>query len=251
MRARSLLGALLLVVGAVRRGPAQVVPYPTGFAAYSALVSTPVGGLPPLATSTIAGTALASPLLTLRYGFVSDVRAALANPGVAGTRSVGQLAASLTLPVTLGSTISATVGAGTGNAFVRRSSPTGSLAADVRLLERRFGQADSPMRLTVGVNGEVGAARSVVAGSIGVPVGFVLGAEGQGTRFVPFITPAFGITRTTGVSYDFGESARFLVGGGMGVTSPIRTVSASLGFQYVLLDRAVPQVGVAVSIGGR
>lgn len=226
-------------------------PLPAGYSGYSALVATPAGGLPPLATSTIAGIAQGSPQFSLRYGYLSNVRAPLGNPDVVRAGSGSQIAATATVPLSLGSTLSATVGVARASGAASTTGLVGSVAGDYRLLERRYGPADSTTRLTVGVNGEVGAGRSVVTGTLGVPIGVVVRGQGRGTRFVSFITPAIGIGKWSGQRYDVGQSARVLVGGGVGVLSPLRNLSASLGFQYVFIDRAQPQVGLAVSIGGR
>jgi hypothetical protein len=134
----------------------------------------------------------------------------------------------------------------------------GAVGGDVRLFERPLG-ADGTLRVTVGLNGEVGASRAagstVFGGMVGLPIGFPVGQGDQGTRVVPFVTPGFALTNAGGAptsnGYGMQDYGRFVLGGGVGVTSSVRNLSGTIGFQHVALGRADTQVGLVLSLGGR
>ena len=259
---------LLLVLGVAPLAPSLRAQSTDDLATYAALVGTPQGGLPPLLTHTIAGTAQRSVQLALRYGYVPNVLAPFQerfSTASAGRerRSLNQYAASVILPTSLGSTVSLSAGGVSMHCDDCRTYLTLAAGGDYRIMERSFGLASSATRLTIGVNGELAYGRAkaggllggdVVSGTVGIPVGIIVGS-GPGMRIVPFFTPAFGFANVAG-----GEGAgatpaasgtRFLFGGGVGVFNSESNVGVSLGFQHVLINAADTQVGLSITLGGR
>jgi hypothetical protein len=237
-------------------------------ATYAALVGTPQGGLPPLMTNTVAGTAQRSVQLALRYGYLGNVLAPFQEKFDAPSagrehRSLSQYAATVILPVGLGSTVSLSAGGVSIHCDDCHAYLTLGAGGDYRLFEQPFGVGADAMRLTIGVNGEFayGRARAggllagnVVTGTVGIPVGVIVGS-GTGMHVVPFLTPAFGFANVGGGegagSTPSSSGTRFLVGGGVGVFNSKSSVQVSLGFQYVLIEGADTQVGLAITLGGR
>ena len=148
MRSRHwLLAPFLIAAGNAR---AQSLGNPPGYAEYLALLRTPVGALPPLATSTMIGVAQGSPQLAARFGYVADIARPLAR-GTAGHDAHGFGAFGLTgvLPVTLGATISATAGVANERCDGCRANFMASIAGDYRLFATAVGDPRSATRLTL------------------------------------------------------------------------------------------------------
>jgi hypothetical protein len=236
------------------------------FAARTALVLTPVGALPPIMTSTIAAETRTDVSVSLRYGHL---------PNSGGSASFNNAGATVLFPVGQRSTVSLT--GGFFSASCRDCDPglMLGLAGDTRLGETPFGSGRNPSRLTLGLNGELGYGSprnssfndgALVSGMVGLPIGLVPGSrERDAMRIVPFITPGFGfggirggdrvvLVRPNGVvdvRSDELSGTRFMLGGGLGIYNRSSTVSFTLGFQYVSIEDAEPQFGIALTLGGR
>jgi hypothetical protein len=258
----SVLIAVSLVAGSAR---AQ-----SSTDAWLALMYTPPGALPPLATSTITGEVQSGVALALRYGYLSAPSGGI--PANAG-------GATIMVPAGLGRSASLTVG-GVGCRGCSGNLMLG-IGGDMRIGERAFDDGDDGSRIALSVNGEIGydhphgswfGSGALVSGEIGAPISFIAGTRARtGVRIVPFVTPALGVgsirmepgvqavgvtpagTVITAQGTDSGweTGVRFMFGGGIGVYTPNNTFGVDLGFQLVPLGNARPQVGLALTIGGR
>jgi hypothetical protein len=226
------------------------------FAAWTALVLTPVGALPPIMTSTIASEVQTAPALSFRYGHL---------PSSIGLASINSGGATVIFPVGQRSTVSLT-----GGFFdpTCRDCDAGlmlGVAGDTRLGEMPFGTGRERSRLTFGLNGELGYARpkdatfsngSLVSGAVGIPIGLVSGGPARDAmRIVPFLTPGFGFGGIRDSDPNPRDEdlngTRFMLGGGLGLYNRSSTVSLTVGFQYVAIRDADTQFGVALTLGGR
>src|SRR5919198_1832600 len=169
-----LAAALLITTVACAAGaPASVAAQSEGdVAAWSALVGTPVGALPPLFTPTVAGIPLHSAQLALRYGHMG---------GGADLASLDDFAATAILPAGMGATVSLTGGVvhascdGCANHLIL------SMSADLSLYSSPLGPSSDAGRLSVALNGEFGYGHprdaTLLAGAVGLPVALVLGSS--------------------------------------------------------------------------
>lgn len=244
-------GALLLLSLAAPALRAQGISItPQQDAAESALISTPIGALPPLMTPTIAGMSATSPSFGIRYGrrTVYGTSGAENNYGI-----------STTLPMSTGASVTLTAGA--GDIYCPNSSCNRylqlALGGDFKLGEMPMGTGS---KLLYAVNGEVGYGRPGALGqtdqaislSAGVPISLVLGS-GSDMKIVPWLTPGFGVgsykqdTRFSGTS---NNGQLFLLGGGLGLSNATSSFSASLGFQRVFISGGQTMYGISVTIGG-
>lgn len=238
--------------------------------AWLALMYTPPGALPPLATSTITGDVQSGLLLAIRYGYLS---------APAGGIAANAAGATIVIPAGLGRTLSLTAG-GIGCKGCSGDLILG-MGGDMRIGERAFDDGQDGTRIALNLNGELGYDRphgtwfgngALVSGELGLPISLITGPRTRtGARFVPFVTPAIGIgsmrvepgAQIVGLTpagtpvlvqrADAGweTGVRFMLGGGVGVYSPNSLVGVDLGVQLVPLGNAHPQVGLALTIGGR
>jgi hypothetical protein len=238
--------------------------------AWLALMYTPAAALPPLATSTIAGEVQSGLELALRYGYLSAPSGGI--PANAG-------GATLVVPAGLGRSASVTVG-GVGCHGCRGNLMLG-IGGDMRIGERAFDDGEDGSRIAMSLNGEIGYDHphgswfgngALLSGEIGAPISFIAGTRARtGVRIVPFVTPALGIgsmrvepglqavgitpagtvITAQGTSAGWETGVRFMFGGGIGVYTAANTFGVDLGFQLVPLGNARPQVGLALTIGGR
>jgi hypothetical protein len=73
-------------------------------------------------------------------------------------------------------------------------------------------------------------------------------------RVVPYLTPILGVGTLSEDCIDPGctnSGTRFVLGGGIGIWNPTSSISASVGFNRVMLDGAATTFGVNVTLGGR
>ncbi len=230
------------------------------YAAYQALVLTPVGALTPVMTSTLTGELQQGVHFAVRYAYMRDMSAPLVFGGVGGSAfgstqvGANNFAATAILPAGLGSTISLTAGAFYPTCTDCKSHLMLSAAGDLRLASMAISdQADSPL-LLVGLNGELGfgAPKDVKLFSvaIGAPVSLV--QRGQGMRIGAFVTPQLGFG-TASYSDAIGggndSGTRFAIGGGFGVWNPASTVSVTLGAQYIDFAHSTGVYGLTVRLG--
>jgi hypothetical protein len=241
----------------VTSAAAQIVidrPSVNDAATYLALTRTPIGGLPPVATSTILGDVQSGVALSLRYGHVGGSELILAPDG--REVSLNNFGATAVLPVGTGSTLSLT--AGVSAPSVGSSALMLSIGGDTRLTGMPLSDTRSAMRLNVGVNGELGYGKpseaTLVAGSVGLPISLVGGsAPRDAMRVVPFLTPAltFSSFDPDDPRFENESAVHFMLGGGLGIYNRTSTVAFNVGFQYMAISGASTQVGFALTLGGR
>lgn len=233
-----------------------ITPSPPGYKEYVAILGTPIGSLPPLATYTIAGLAQHSPEFVVRYGYVSDMALPLApDSGGHFAHSVGTFGLTGILPVGLGGTVSLTVGVAneecdgcSGSRFV------GSIDGDYRIFTTAIREAGET-RFTVSTNYGIGGGNPATGtswtGNIGFPLAFDIGPD-SGLQYVPFMTPGIAFVTTGGTSEASAvHSMRALTGGGVSVFNRKSNFSASVGIQYIFVPKTQVLIGVGLSYGGR
>ncbi|MFI5228591.1 MAG: hypothetical protein ACHQWU_05955 [Gemmatimonadales bacterium] len=221
--------------------------------AYFALLSTPLGGLPPIATNTILDEPHNGAAFALRYGHVGgdDVTSAFNNFG-----------ATAVLPWGTMSTFSLTGGiAHTSFDDGFTSSSNNSLmlsaGADTRLGDWPLSAARDAAKIVFGVNGELGFAKppggTVWAGSVGLPISLVSSRRRRDEmRFVPYITPAFGFGDVSSDDTNRSDSGtRFLIGAGIAIYHRSNSVAVNAGLQYIPISGGHTQFGLGLVLGGR
>lgn len=220
--------------------------------AAEALLSTHIGGLTPLMSPAMIRRTLNGAQLGLRYGLRDQ-------PG----QRTHTVAGSGIFAMGLNSSVTFT--AGVADAECNGCTPALLLGigADMRVFERGD-MLSAGSIFTLAVSGDVGYARinpSELDGlgiGIGAPMTLVFGADRASWRLTTFFAPVFGIGQVSGLTCpsigpcDGRESGtRILLGGGVGLWSPMSSISASLGINQVMVDEARPVYGVSVVIGGR
>ena len=235
------LSAQIIVV---REGPG---PSFNDLTTYLALVRTPVGGLPPIATSTILGDAQSGVALSLRYGHAN---------GTNGISSLNNFGATAILPMGVGSTISLT-----GGFSAPSSGSTAlmlSLGGDTRLTSMLLGERRDGARLNIALNGELGYGKpseaTLFAGEVGLPISFVPGpGPRDAIRVVPYVTPAF-----TFENFDADDPAvasqsavHFMLGAGLALYNRTSPLAVNLGLQFMAINGASLLFGFDLTLGGR
>lgn len=251
MRKTCLAVCTMLVIH-VTSAAAQIVivdqgPSLNDLTTYLALVRTPVGGLPPIATSTILGDAQSGVALSLRYGHAGETH---------GISSLNNFGATAVLPISTASTLSLT--AGVSAPSEGSSALMLSIGGDTRLTAMPLSDTRSGMRLNVGLNGELGYGKpseaTLVAGSVGLPISLVGGSGPRDAmRIVPFLTPAltFSSFDPDDPRFENETAVHFMLGGGLGIYNRTSTVAFNVGFQYMAITGATTQFGFALTLGGR
>ena len=243
-----------LSLGLARVSNAQVINSDDG--AYRAIQGTPVGALPPLMTSTILGRLQRYPQFALRYGYLSG----LAVPGTDQSDKNGSnnVAASVVIPLSLGSTVTGTAGIWyPSKADVngdRQASILLGLGGDYRLGSTAITDAAEAPLFTFGLNGDLGFGkpRNATLWSAGVGVPLALVTRGQGMQIGTFVVPMIGFGNFDASNQLGGATfsgMRYSLGGGVGFYNQASTVSVNLGFQHVYISGAPTLVGIAVAIG--
>ena len=249
---KTCLAVCTMLVMHVTSAAAQIIVVDQGpslndLTTYLALVRTPVGGLPPIATSTILGDAQSGVALSLRYGHAGETH---------GISSLNNFGATAVLPMGTGSTVSLT--AGISAPSEGSSALMLSIGGDTRLTGMPLSEARNSMRLNVGLNGELGYGKpseaTLVAGSVGLPISLVGGAAPRDAmRIVPFLTPAFTFSSfdPDDPRFENETAVHFMLGGGLGIYNRTSTVAFNVGFQYMAITGATTQFGFALTLGGR
>jgi len=231
-------------------------PQPPGYREYVSILGTPLGSLPPLATYTIAGLAQHSPEVIARYGFISDMALPLApETGGHNAHSLDSFGLTGLVPLDLGATLSLTVGASNeqcsgcaGTRFI------GAIDGDYRILTTALHDANAN-HFTLAVAGEIGVGHPSTGptwtANLGFPMSFTFGAQ-TGTRLIPFIAPGWAFLTTNGTSTGDGvTSGRLLIGSGVSFLNPKSNLGASVGLQYIFVNKTQVQIGASLSYGGR
>jgi hypothetical protein len=248
------LALLRFLVG----GPAfaQSLGSPPGYREYVSLLGTPTGSLPPLTTYTIAGFAQHSAELLARYGFVSDMSLPLApDTGPHEAHSLNSFGLTGLMPLGLDGTVSLTLGLSSQHCTGCSGSEfMGAVNGDYRILSTGLNSSNAT-RFTLAVAGEVGVGHPATGTAwtvdLGFPLAFTVGPE-AGLRFIPFVTPGLAYVTANGASNTENVNAvRVVMGGGVSLFNPKSMLGASVGFQYIFVDKTQVQFGVGVSVGGR
>ena len=245
MRAHSLVLALAAAT-AIRPAAAQSR---DDVIAFQALVSTPVGALPPMATRTMIGTMQQGASIAVRYGYLGAV------PG--NGSSGNNFAATVILPAGLGSSLSLTAGAVSQYCGSRAGCGSKLMlggAGDMRLWSSAMDRTAASPKLTVSLTGELGYAQrspgSFISGYVGVPVALVGDTRpNRGLQLVGFLTPGFGFANITGAGAANGSGSRYMLGGGVGMFNTASSVMVDAGFQYVGIDNGKTLFGIGVILG--
>jgi len=248
------IATLSLVAANVSR--AQVVNSDQG--AYRAVQGTPMGALPPIMTSTLLGTLQRYPQFVLRYGYLSG----LAIPGTdqSDKNGANNAAASVVIPLSLGSTVTGTAGIwyptkedANGD---RHASLLLGIGGDYRLGSAAVSDAPEAALFTFGLDGQLGFGKphdaTLWSAGVGIPLALV--TRGTGIQIGTFIVPTIGFGNFDASNNLSGETlsgVRYSLGGGVGFYNLASTVSVNLGFQHVYISGAPTLVGLAVSIGSR
>ena len=260
--ARALVALVLAATEAGAQSLGQTVP--NGYFEYLVLLRTPAGALPPISTSTILGVAHPALQFVGRYGYVSDITNPLAK-GTAGhdEHSLNSFGLTGIIPAGLAGTVSLTAGISNERCDGCSAQFMAALGGDYRFFASSMSDPQN-LGFTVSVQAEAGLGKmekgTAWSAKLGVPLAASIGAW-QGTRVIPFLTPALALVRTSGTGFlptsfvpgDIAppSGALFSAGGGVALYNPKSRVGANIGFQYISISAADLQVGVAVSIAWR
>jgi hypothetical protein len=222
-------------------------------------MQTPVSGLPPITTSTIAGEVQKSVVVSARYGYTggsSSTDFSLNSGAITGT-----------MPLTMGSTLSLTVGGvscnGCGGGFM-----TG-LGGDIRVAEVPF----DGLRLLFALRGNLGygwsngtalSDGSVFGGQLALPISILFSAHNpKAVRVVPFFAPGFGYGSAQGVPVhrnlplgqqetirENADGTRFTLDGGFSIYRRTSPWALNFGAQYLYTNASNIGLGLGLNYGG-
>jgi hypothetical protein len=248
--------AMCVTLSAVIGGASSAQVINDDYGAYRALSGTPVGALPPIMTSTILGTLQRTTQFAIRYGYLQG----FAIPGSyqSDRNGANNVAASVVLPMSIGSTVTGTAGVWyPTKADVngdRQASLLLGLGGDYRLGSAPVGDATTSPVLTFSLDGDLGYGKpregSIWSLSVGAPIGLV--TRGTGMQIAPFLIPAIGfgnLSASNALGGTTFSGVRYSVGGGVGVFNPASTLMVSLGFQHIFIGGSATLVGLVVSLG--
>jgi len=218
--------------------------------AAAALQLTPVGALPPLATSTLQAEVQNGVALAIRYGYLSSS---------GGGPNANNGGATAIIPLGLTGTVSLTGGVFSYNCDGCKPGFMAGIGADRRIGDMVMGTGRDGARIQFAVNGELGYGQpqgastsdgSFVSGAVGIPISWISGSRARDEmRIIPFVTPAFGFGTFNGNGSPSGSAV--MLGGGLGIYNRSNTLQLSLGFQYIAVRDAATQIGLALTLGGR
>lgn len=218
-------------------------PSESDVAAWGALLGTPSGALAPLMTPAMAATPARSAQIVFRYAHMA---------GGEDLASLDNFALTALFAAGTGASISLTGGLVHASCEGCDDHLMLSLGGDMGLYSSPLGPSSDAGRFTMSLNGELGYGKprggNLVAGTVGLPFSLVLGSGPM--KFVPFVTPAFGVGRSS----DDGSSesgVRFLLGGGIGLHNPQSSVSVHAGFQQIFITGSKMVFGIGLALGGR
>ena len=249
---KTCLAVCTMLVIRVTSAAAQIIivdqgPSLNDLTTYLALVRTAIGGLPPIATSTMLGDAQSGAALSLRYGHAGETH---------GISSLNNFGATAVLPMGTNSTLSITGGISAPSSG--SSSLMLSLGGDTRLGTMPLSEGRGGAHLNFGLNGELGYGKpseaTLFAGEVGVPISLVPGAGPRDAmRIVPYLTPAFTFANfeSSDPRVESQSAAHFMLGGGIALDNRTSPVSFYFGFQYMAINGAATQFGFGLTLGGR
>lgn len=209
-------------------------------AAYGALMATPHGALPAVASPLMAGEARTAASLDVRYGRYSFADVATSTIGLGGNFAVGERGR---MGVMLGR--STTEGADT-------SLMMAGVDYSMNLLSRPVGTSTTSS-LNVGLHPAFGYGKpsegdqSAMSFAVDLPVSYAVGMK-TGMQFVSFLAPGVGYGRASyGDGIDAVGGTRTSLGGGVALLNIGNGLGMNLGFRKVFLDEAPTQWGLGMS----
>jgi hypothetical protein len=229
MRTRLTTPLLVLMVMA---SPARASAQDLGdFAAYAALIFTPVGAFVPTAPIATAGPGSA---FVIRYGNLDP-------SGDGGSLHNFSLGGDLALQHgRLGLTLGGTACDGCDGNIMAGIDYTALLTQDV---------VSIGLRPALGFSKPLDDGGTALSLGLSLPVGAKLGGV-TGPVFVPYIVPGFGFGRVS----DDGESesgTRPMLGGGFSIAARQSTFALHVGFQKVFIEDGEMSIGLGMSFGRR
>jgi hypothetical protein len=221
--------ALTVMAASPARGAAQDL---GDFAAYAALIFTPIGGFVPLPPTTGAASGSA---FVIRYGNLDS-------GGGGGSLHNISLGGDIAMERgRLGLTLGAMTCDGCDGNVMAGVDYTAMLTQDV---------------LTIGLRPALGFWKALDDGGgsalslgLSLPVGAKLGGV-TGPYFVPYIVPGFGYGRVSDDD-DSEGGTRPMLGGGFSIAARQSTFALHLGFQKVFIEDGDMSLGLGLSFGRR
>ncbi|MGH7664842.1 MAG: hypothetical protein ACRENI_11175 [Gemmatimonadaceae bacterium] len=216
---------------------------------YLALVTTPVGALPPSLGSAMLESPSAGVGFGARYGWMDLDGSAVHNLGL-GVDFVAPWSGDLGL--TLGYSLpDCPDGVECDGNFM------GGASWQTKVSSMDVGTSS---RVNLGVDAQLGLARSddgagesvtAMSVALSLPVALVTGSAG-GIRIAPFVSPGFGYGRISGTDPVSGDGVsesgtRFLLGGGASLMNASGSFAFNAGVQKVFIDQGDIQFGVGMS----
>jgi hypothetical protein len=231
------LAAALLIVTA----GATSAQFQSDLMSYRPMISTPVAGLPPIATNTVLGVSRGD-AFAVRYGRV---------PSSSLSGNFNNVALTASVAVGTASTVSFTGGWLSAARLPRRF--MASIGADTRLFDLDAGDSQNARLVRLGASGEVGlgtpTGAKLVAASVGLPISLIARQSERGdVLVVPFLTPGFGFGATYPKTGTSGSGAHFMLGGGVAISNHGGGVGVNLGFQHIAVDGGSTQFGAGVVV---
>ena len=217
------------------------------FAAFAALILTPIGALPPVVRAPMMQGGPLGSGLHVRYGHYEfdGSEPAIHNIGVGGDFEAGTGRTGVTV----------------GFQTCDGCDGTLMLGFDYTapLLQRVIGATATPSNtstLGVAVSPSLGVARTLGSDanttlfsvSVGLPVSLAARLA-EHAQLVPFITPGFGFGMASG-NGQTDSGVRFVLGGGVGVANVGPGVGLTLGFQRVFIEGGPTQWGLGFTWHG-
>jgi hypothetical protein len=230
MRTRHTMSLAALVVMA---GPTRAFAQDVGnFAAYAALIFTPVGGFVPLAPVTSAASGSA---FVIRYGNLDA-------GGSGGSLHNFSLGGDLAMQHgRFGVTLGGSACDGCDGNIMGGIDYTALLTQDV---------------LSVGLRPALGFSKPLGGGSgtalalgLSLPVGAKLGGV-TGPVFVPYVVPGFGFGRISD-DEESESGTRPMLGGGFSIAGRQSSFALHVGFQKVFIEDGDMSIGLGMSFGRR
>lgn len=235
---------------------------PSEHGARAGLLQTPVGALPPIATSTITGEPQRTPMFSLRYGYIGGTSNFSYNNG----------GISATFPLVFGSTVSLTAGILTCNGC-GTAGMTG-FGLDYRIQDWPLRPDSNAMRILLSVAAKAGygwatnsalSEGDVFGSTLTLPMTFRACQRLSGALcFVPFLAPGIGfgwanhINRLERVGPagllevvdESSNGTRFVLGGGLAIYRRGSNFAVNFGAQYIATQFRNYMAGIGLTYGG-
>lgn len=234
---------ILIVVALFMSATSLVAQSAGGVAAYTALVVSPPGGLPPTLTNVLLGRTAASPEFGVRYGQWDDAPITTRDFGATGRLGMGT---------------KASVGATAGYAHPNCGGCEGNwmigVVADQRYALASHGSEPDATTVVYALSEDLGFAKPrsssghAISLSVHAPTATVF-RRGE-VAIAPFISPGYGFGQTDdGSQTDSG--VRPMLGGGIGIANLRSGLGVTISAERVMMDGARTVFGASLSVLGR